>query len=316
MRRTARTAVLAAVLLGLIGAAGCQSTGLRFLSLIGIQKDPLIVSLVADQGASKPSGPLAVLNPFGAYDKLTAVLRDELGRPVGWDLCFKVQLASSLDLGLCHLAVVSPVTYARLADRERYPVVAVPVDEDGQVARCALLVVAAGSEIEAVEDLRGKTVAFGPSGDSLTHYAALELLEQHGLEKTDLSLEIVPLPGSLKHMPDARSVAQTVMNASSDAGFMDEAGWAALPEHTDEEGEPARDRLKVIGRTIALPQRLIISSPKLDEATRDKVRSVLLAVKSEHSEAAEPLGISGYEAPTEELLNTCARLGETPAPKE
>lgn len=306
MRWNATQLTLFVAGLSLAGTAGCQSTGARFLSLIGVQEKPLVVALVAD----RTKGPLAIVNPFGPYEALQAVLREELDCPVPLDLCYPLQLESSLGSGICHLAVVSTGQYAGLPNRERFMVVAVPVDEQGRVARPALLVVAARSAIESVEDLRGKTVAFGPAYDARTHQAGLELLARHGLKKTDLSLELLPLAGALKHMPNMRAVAQTVINASSDAGFIDEAAWEALPEKSADGEEPARDRLRVVARTLAVPDRLILASPTLAEATVEKVRAALMLVERDHPDALTALHISGYRPPSDELLAVCGRLAE------
>lgn len=317
MRRTALP--LGRGVAGLLCAllTGCQSVPARFLAVFGINKDPVVVSLVSAEQPASPDGRLGILtplvNPFEAYGPWRAALAKDLGRPVALDLCFPVQIEPNLALGLCHLAILTPGEYARLPQRERFPVLAVPADERGRVARPALLVVAAASDLHAVEDLRGRTVAFGPAGDCRTHHAALALLAQHGLQPGDLSRELLPLPGSLKHMPNARAVAQTVINASSQAGFIDEAAWERLPPHSPRPDDPDRARLRVIARTCALPDRLIVCSPTLDEATRAKVCQALLGAVEHFPTALRPLRISGYQKPTAELLAACCRLAE-PAP--
>jgi ABC-type phosphate/phosphonate transport system substrate-binding protein len=316
MRWSARFTFVASALLTLVGAGGCGSAPLRLLSLIGVSKGPLVVALVAERRPAKDDSPLAALrlNPFAPYDQLQAVLRDGLGRPVGWDLCFPLQLESSLAIGLSHMAIISPADYAHLQNRERFPVIAVPVDEGPRVVHPAVLVVRADAAVKSVEELRGKIVAFGPAGDSRTHLAALELFARHGLKATDLSLELLPVPGSLKHMSNARAVAQTVMNFSSEAGFIDQADWEEFPEHAERRDDPARDRLKVIAETIALPDQLIVASPKLDAATLQKVREILLAADREHPEALAPLHVTAYQAPTAEMLKACALLAEPASP--
>ena len=315
MRWSARTTFGLAVLV-LAGGTGCQSAGLRFLSLIGLHKDPLVVALVADTPGKGTTAALEVLNPFGPYSRWQSALGEELGRPVGLDLCLPLQLPSALDSGLCHVAVVSPAQYARMTGAERFSVVGVPADEQGRGVRPALLVVKTDSPVQAVADLRGKTVAFGPAGDARTHEAGLALLAEHGLKKADLSLELLPLPGSLKHMPSMRGVAQSVINGSSEAGFLDEAAWEELPA-TAEGDEPARDKLRIVARTAAVPDSLIIASPKLDPQTFDKVRAFLLEADEKYADALRPLHVSCYRAADQELVRDCFRLaraegGQTP----
>lgn len=308
MRRIATSGVVLVCDAALLCALGCQSVGLHFLSVIGFKQKPLSVALVADE---PPDAAAQALNPFPTYAALQNALADHLGRPVAVDVCFPFQVDLCLSSGWYDLALVTPAQYARLKQPDALRVLAVPVDGQGRAARSALVVVPAGSELQSPAELRGKVVAFGPAGDSRTHHAALQLLESAGLKKTDLSLEVLPVPGSLKHLPDMRSVAQTVINGSSDAGFLDEAAWEGFPEHAETEGAPARDRLRVIGRTIALPSRLLIASPGLDEATASRLRAFLLAVGRDHPQVLEPLAASGYQVPDDRLLAACRGLAGT-----
>jgi len=295
-------------LVALIANAGCRSGGIPLLNLFGVGK-PLVVALVAEPRTESASSPLELLNPFAPYEPLRKALGEHMGRPVAMDLCLPIQVNANLAHGFYHLAIVSPVQFAEFNEAQGFAAIAVPIDEQQRPARCAVLVTGAKSDIRKVEDLRGRKVAFGPERDARTHQAGLALLKQHGLAKTDLSLEVLPIPGSLRHFPDMRSIAQSVQNGSYAAGFIDEAAWEALAERGEREGEPSRDKLRVIGRTVAVPDRLIVCSPTLDAATTEKVRSFLLAVGKEHAEVLRPLRVSGYLEPGKELLETCRELG-------
>lgn len=306
MRRIAVPATpLLSSLAALLLLAGCQSTGVRFLSLIGLEKRPLSVALVADQPTELISG---ALNPFPAYAPLQKALSEQLGRPVAVDACFAFQADSGLASGWYDLAIVTPAQYAALPKPQAINVLAVPVDRHKHAARSAVLVVPANSPVSSIPDLRGRAVAFGPEGDSRTHYAALQLLGDAGLKRTDLSLDVLPVPGSLKHCPDMRSVAQTLVTGSAAAGFIDEAAWDAFPEHDIRNGEPARDKLRILGRTSPLPDVLVLASEKLDAATADHVRTFLLSVGTKSPAVLKPLAASGYQLPTNELLAACRSL--------
>ncbi|MBU0637305.1 MAG: phosphate/phosphite/phosphonate ABC transporter substrate-binding protein [Planctomycetes bacterium] len=299
----------------LLGATGCRSGGIPLLNLFGLNK-PLVVALLADQRPLSAQKPIELLNPFAPYEPLRKTLGLEIGRDVALDLCIPLQVEPSLSAGFYHLAIISPTVYGRMSDPQLFPVVAVTADAAGRIARPAVLVVAARSETQAVAELSGKTVAFGPRGDARTHLAGLRLLESHGVAKDNLSLEILPLPGSLKHMPDMRSVAQTVINGSSDAGFIDEAAWEAFPEHTEEAGEPARDKLRVIAQTVVIPDCLVVCSPKLAAETTDKVRAFLFAAHEQHPEVLRSLPYSAYREPTEAVLAACRGLAEPSEPHD
>lgn len=297
----------------LIGVSGCQSTGARLLSLIGLKKEPLAIALVMD---ARPAQAIEALNPFPRYARLQKALEQELGRPVGVDPCYLFQAESGLKSGWYQLAILTPAQYAQLAARDELEVLVAPVDRQGRVTQRALLVVPAQSSVERVLDLRGEVVAFGPPNDTLTHRAALRLLREAGLSKTDLALEAFPVPGSLKHFSNATAVAQSVINGSSAAGFIDQAAWEAFPEHAEREGQPARDQLRVLAQTTALPKRLMVAAPALDANTRQSIRAFLVAVGKQQPEALEPLKIAGYAVLPEDALAACRTLLVTDAATE
>jgi ABC-type phosphate/phosphonate transport system substrate-binding protein len=298
---------------GVVSAAGCHAPSLRFLSAVGLSEQPLGVALVTDKATV---GVLQAINPFPPYASLRKALSEHLGRPVGMDVCFTFQVGPLFSTKVYDMAIVTPEEYSRLDESVRSRVVAVSVDAQGRMARSALLVVAADSDLREIADLGGKVVAFGPAGDSRSHYAALRLLERAGLKKSDLALEPLPLPGSLKHMPDGKSVALSIISGKSAAGFIDEADWERFPEHSTDTGVPARDRLRVIGRTAALPDQLFIAAAHVDELTFERVRSFLLAVGDEQPEAVEKLGVAGYRVPTEDVLEACSSITQPAASEE
>jgi len=304
MRSSARNVVaLAAVGLAL-AQTGCQSgaPGARFLSFFGLSQQPVVVALTPELG---------VLDPFTPHEPLRKALSAALHRPVQLRLCFPFQLDPGLNWGFYDFALVTPAAYAELNGRERFEILASSVDESGRAARPALLVVAADSPIQSVADLRGKSVAFGPLGDSRTHHAAVVLLQEHGLKKTDLSLSLLPLPGSLRHFPKMRDVALSVINGSSDAGFIDQAAFEELPETADVEDEPARSRLRVIAQTMALPDKIVVCSPKTDRSTVGAVADFLLSVAETQPEVLRPLLLSAYQKPAAELRAQCEQLTQS-----
>ncbi len=301
MCRTTACVVLTLTVGLLVPQTGCQSgaPGANFLSLFGLSEKPVVVGLEVEPG---------VLDPFTPHEMLRKAMSETLKRPVQLRLYLPVTLAPNLTLGFYDFAYVTPTCYAQTNDRERFEVIAVSVDEAGRPERSAALVVAADAKIDKVEDLRGKRVAFGPPGDARTHLAALALLREHGLEKTDLSLLLLPVPGSLKHLPKMREIAQDVVQGSSDAGFIDEAALEALAESSDRRDEPTRDKLRVIARTVPVPDKLVLRSPKVKAEIVSAVTDFLLTADQKHPEALRALLFSAYRQPTKELLASCERL--------
>ena len=299
----------------LLPATGCAVVP-RLLCFIGVKEKPVMVAFVLDSESNQPKDIRDWLDPTRSYQPMFKAMAADIGRPVGYDLCFPLQIAPNLQLGLSHLAVVSPVQYARLRDQAGFEVIAVAVDRRGRTARSGLPVVAAGSDIKSVEELRGKKVAFGPADDARTHQAALKLLVEHGIGKTDLALEVLPIPGSLRHLPHMRAVAQSVISGSYDAGFVDEAAWEEFPERDAGAGEPARDKLRVLAKTIPVPNRLVLCSSKLEPQAAAKVRSFLLGLGEHNPAALKMLALSGYAEPSQELLAVCPQLITPDEPSE
>lgn len=292
--------------LSLLVTAGCVvRTGLIVLSeAVGLK--PIVVALVSED-------PLKVVNPFTAYDPLRDALSAELKRPVALDTCIPFQMTGLLKEGFYQFAVLTPLQYAQLGERERFPVVAIPADAAGRKERYAVIVVAPNSSAQTPADLRGKVFAFGPAGDPVAHHAAIAALRTAGLGENDIQKELVPLPG-LKHMPNGRGVAQSVIAGSSDAGFVDVADWESFPESAVGDIEPAKSKLRVIGRTPAVPLRLIVASPKTDVTVVNAVKAALLGVNARKPEALKPLNESAYVEPTAEQVAQAAALGPYFAP--
>lgn len=268
--------------------SGCHRGGGSFLLNVLSGTKPLSLALVTER-------PLQ-LNPFGRYERLRQELENHVNQPVRIELCVPFQLDFHLNNGFCQFAFVSPVVYAGLADRERFPVLAVATDVRGRTARPAFLVVRADSAVQSVQELRGARVAFGPADDGRTHAAALEMLGRHGVSRDDLKKELLPIPGLwLKHLSDGEAVADSVWNGSSDAGFIDQADWERMFESGDKTDALSSGDFRILARTRAVPDVLLIASPKADPAMVESVRAFMLAVGKLHAAALEPLGQSGYQ---------------------
>jgi ABC-type phosphate/phosphonate transport system substrate-binding protein len=285
--------------------AGCHrgASSASFLSIFGLSEKPVVVALAAKTGT---------LDPFAPHEKLRKAMSETIKRPVRLDLCFPIQLAPNLKLGFYDFALVSPACYAEMGDRESFEIVAASVDEAGHAAHSAVLVVAADSELTDVADLRDKKVAFGRRDDARTHHAGLALLSKHGLEKGDLSLSLLPVPGSLKHFSEAPELARAVQNGDFDAGFIDEAVFEQLQCSPASQHVLDRERLRVIARTEPVPDMLVIQSPKADPETVETVTEFLLAAGQTHPEALRPLLCSAYQTPSDDVCAWSEHLSMPP----
>lgn len=284
----------------LTAQSGCIRQSVLALShVLGVK--PIGIGIVTEN-------PIDAIVPFTAYDGLCRRLSKATGRNVVAQPCAPFQVESYLDSGFYQFAVVTPAQYARLSNRDALTVVAAPKDRQERLSRAALLLVASDSNYHEVTQLRNKLIAFGPSGDSRTHIAALELLKEHGIGREDLRKDLLPIPGSLRHVADARAVVRSVASGGSDAGFIDEADWQTSAQAADSTSIASAERFRVIGRTIALPDALIVASPKAPSEVIDQVRTFLIAASEENADILEPLKISGYVHVSQDLIRACAAL--------
>lgn len=311
---TGRTVAMS-VMLTALAQTGCRSTGAAMLKLFGIKTNEVLIGLVADPQRG-PKSPLELLNPYASYEGLRLAMSKELGRPVALEACFGLQAEPCLRNGLYQIAFISPSDYARFGRREDLRIIAVASNRSERIARPALLVVDADSQIRSIEELRGKKIAFGPANDARTHLAGLELLSRNKLSKTDLSLEVLPIPGSLRHFANDTDVARSVIYETFAAGFIDEASWEAFPETDGRIDQPARNKLRILARTLAVPDRLVVQSPKLEPEAAEALRGFFLSAGKNHTEALRRLRFAGYYEPTAEVLEACERLSapESPPP--
>lgn len=296
-----RLGALALIAIGL-GICGCQdTTGFRLLRIVPSRTPPLVIGMPTEN-------PLTALNPLTSYEYLCKALKDELDRPVTVEPCFPIQTEPNLNSGFHQVALVTPWQLASFSRPRADIVIAIATDNAGRLARSALLVVPVNSPIHTIADLRGKHVAFGRAGDSRSHAAALVLLRENGLAPLDLALEVLPVPGMLRHIDQPYVLAQQVAAGKVDAGFLDEATWEQLPEHDMERDEPTRSSLRILGRTVALPDQLVIRSDKLSDADARRVQSAFLSMNRNHPHVVSRLGCTGFREPVPATVEACLTL--------
>jgi len=295
------------VLAAALTSSGCSiGPGYDLLHLVGLADEPLVVTFVM-QTLTPDAPPAEALNPFARWDPLHAELGKSVRRRVVPNLCFPFQLEPQLALGMCDVARVDSAAYAALSRNREVRVLGVQVDASGRSSRPAVLVVRAQSDIRAVEDLRRRTVAFGPESNGRTFHAGVVLLAAHGIQPKDLSLELLPIPGSFRHMPNARAVLQSVANQSSDAGFVDLLEWERLPE-SDPAGGLSRAQFRRVADTIAVPNSMYVASPLLRAATAEGVHRFLMECDQRAPETLGPLELTGFRDLSEEEKQACAAL--------
>lgn len=278
------------------------STGCRVfdINLIGLEP-PVRTALVTDRVEE-------LLNPQLSYNPLLLALRQELNRPVGLEPAFTHQAEPLLLKGHFQMAIATPGQFAQFDTLDDSDVMVMPSPPTGKAARPAVLIVQADSEYKTVTDLRGQRIAFGPKNNARSYFAALALLDESGISPAEIRKGLLLLDNLWRHQASAVARTQSLLDGYVDAAFVDEAEWDRFPETEQGKAEPCQNKLRVIAKTVAVPDRIWLASPSLDTATRKKIENFLLEARGNHAEELKWLNVGGYERVDAQTLANCRKL--------
>jgi phosphonate transport system substrate-binding protein len=126
------------------------------------------------------------------------------------------------------------------------------------------------SGIEKIEDLKGKTMIFGPGLGPTGFMSQIDLLQQAGVDPDDdLALYTIP-SGSFKH----EKVAYAVLFKSYDAGSLPLDDFETMAE----DGRIDVDDFTIIARAEPIPYCNFGASQKIDEAFVQKFKNAILSI--------------------------------------
>ncbi len=183
----------------------------------------------------------------------------------------------ALRAGKVDLAFLGPAPYVKA----RYEFKAEPVVAEAGELR-SMLVVAKGSPITTVEQLRGKSLALGYEGSTTTHLLPLLLLSKHHLKKEDM--------GQVTFVGDqTKKIVDLVLDGSAAAGGISETLYAA---HKNE--------LRVLETSEPLPGALIVAHPKIGAGVVKELRSLFVTYAPV---ATSPRFAKGAVAATDDMYN-------------
>jgi phosphonate transport system substrate-binding protein len=161
------------------------------------------------------------------------------------------------------LAFLGAVKYIRA----RHELGAVPIVSEGPAAR-GLIAVPSGSPIQRVEDLRGKTVAFGYKDSTTTHLIPLLLLSKHGLRQNDVKSHFAG------HFPQA--AVDAVLAGKADACAVADATYVRN-----------RAKLRVLAESEGFPGPPVVARKGLAANVVADVRRQFLSYKPASANAGE-----------------------------
>jgi len=207
----------------------------------------LIVFLASGAGASEP--PLR-LN-FGVYssNKPSAMVRvfkpvlqeleQRMAAHLEREIDIRMQIARDYDHGITDLTAgrvdfsrFGPASYIEaMRENPSLDLLAMENEKDSRVF-FGIIAVAADSDIDDIDDLRGRSFAFGDEGSTIGRFLSQRHLEQHGIRAGNLS--------RYEYLGRHDKVGTAVAAGDFDAGALNEKTFRKLVEA----GEPLRELVR------------------------------------------------------------------------
>jgi ABC-type phosphate/phosphonate transport system substrate-binding protein len=263
----------------------------------------------------KPPVRLAVtrihINPLvpAPWQPLQSGLRELLGQDVQVLQLRAFQVRSKFERGELELALVSAADYVQIAGDDVCDLLAVCRNPDGSDHGGGLIITADTSDVQSIDQLKGKRFAFGPRDDSILHIAAGQALIDAGVGLGDLAKELLPPYGF--HI-NSFEAAKAALYEGAAAAAVTESVFDSWPESGGLllQGKLGRDRFRILGKTPPVPNRAFLAGVKVDAKLVGRVRQYLLEQVHDQPDVLESLGVGGFEQGGPELYKPFAEMYE------
>ncbi|KPK11520.1 MAG: phosphonate ABC transporter substrate-binding protein [Acidithiobacillales bacterium SG8_45] len=222
-------------------------------------------SYAANTGEELQFGSVAMDIPAVMHKRLTPLtnyLSQELKRPV--TLKLSPDMSAAIDntaKGKVDLAYLTPVAYLRAHDRGNARLIVKTVT-NGKASFKLMIVVKESSQIRTVDQLAGKSFAFGDQK---------ALLQRAAVVGAGMPLEKL---GEHKFIGHYDNIVRAVMNGDFDAGILKDT----MAYKWQGKG------IRILYSTPDLPPYNIAASKNVDDATLDQLRKAFLKLNSKNPE--------------------------------
>jgi ABC-type phosphate/phosphonate transport system substrate-binding protein len=183
--------------------------------------------------------------------------------------------------------------YVEVSTAKTSEILAVPINMHGQTHRQGLIVVRPKSRLQKVSDLKGLRFHFMPAGDVLNEAAMGALLEA-GVQPKEVDKGLLGLELDTSHI-NSMEVAKSVVLEDA-AGVIDEMDYNRWPEKGGSLVllSPSKEQVRIIGKTVRVPEGPFVASLQAPAELRDKVRRYLLEDLKKKTFVLGVLGVSGF----------------------
>lgn len=221
--------------------------------------EPVRIGMVPDAGATQVS--IDEKAPLREYLERAIGAPVELIVPTNYNATVEGLGNGSLDF-----AYLGGLTYIKA--RERYRVVPL-VQRDSDREFHSLFITGAGSPINSLADLKGKSFAFGDINSTSGHLMPYAALKQAGI-----------VPGtdfSFRYTGSHTATAKAVEAGSADAGALDESVFQAMlaTDHLD------KGKVRVFFTTPTFVDYVWVAREGVGEEAREKFAAAFLALREE-----------------------------------
>lgn len=240
-----------------------------------------------------------------AYKPLAKYLSRKMGVPVKVSISKDYQShIDAIGLDKIDIAYMGPASYIKLVDRYGEKPLLACQEIKGKPTFQGKIIARKQSQLNSLEQLKGKSFAFGDPSSTMSHLVPRYMLWKAGVGVDKLKRH--------EFLGSHDNVALSVLAGDYDAGAVKEAIFYKYEQRG----------LKVIETTPALTEHLFVSSKKLDPALVEKLRDAFIALDQDPSgkhimhsikpgiTAMHPVSDKDYKN-LREILNALERMGVT-----
>ena len=196
-----------------------------------------------------------------------------------------------------------PHTYVRLEGLYRKNTLIRALNPDGTATQSAVVVARKDTGINKLEDIKGKTVMFGPKLSTHKWLAARVLFEENGIN-IDKDLK------AFSHGGCCEDIAFNVYIKKVDAGLVCDHFFGGHPRRHPDLGMDIK-QFTVIRRTKPVPTKVFAARQEISQPVVAKVTNALLRLdkdKPAHKKILSRAEIGGFQMSNDEVYDSIRKL--------